>query len=268
MDTETPSRSLAARLRARPLLTGGLGVALVAVLAVVVFWFEPQALFIDDVVDEAFPTVEPENEEAADEPGDDEPGDDGSDDADATAAPADAGEGEAADPSEEVDASGDSEATAGAEDATGTEDETSDDDTGADGGGDGAETEDGDDAAAPEEPMGPVALAAGSFEGRNDYAVSGQATYYELEDGTRTLRFEDLEADNGPDLYVYLTSASSADSDADIDADAINLGVLKGNIGNQNYELPAEVDLERYDTVVIWCLRFTVGFGAADLIAP
>ncbi len=255
MDTQTPSRSLVERLRARPLLTGGVAVALLAVLAVVVFWFEPQALFIDDVVDEAFPTVESEDEEATG-------------DAERTAASADAGEGETADPAEEVDASGDSEAAAGAEDATGTEDETSDDDTGADGGGDGAETEDGDDAAAPEEPTGPLALAVGSFEGRNDYAVSGQATYYELEDGTRTLRFEEFEADNGPDLYVYLTSASSADPDAAIDADAIDLGVLKGNIGDQNYELPADVDLDRYDTVVIWCLRFNVGFGAADLVAP
>jgi hypothetical protein len=130
------------------------------------------------------------------------------------------------------------------------------------------EPEDGGEATAPEEPAGPVALAAGSFAGRNDYDVTGTATYYELPDGSRTLRLEDFVSDNGPDLYVYLTSADSSDPDAVIDEDIVDLGVLTGNIGNQNYAIPDDVDLERYDTVVIWCLRFTAGFGTADLLAP
>lgn len=255
MDTQTPSRSLLDRLRARPALTGGLGLALLAILAVVVFWFEPQALFIDDVVDEEFPTVEPE----------------------AAAGDAEAEQPEEGDASGEGDtatASGEDDAAAATDDATGTTDDaaaTTEETAGSDpeaGEGDGgAQPEDAGDGAAPEEPAGPVALATGSFEGRNDYAVAGEATFYELADGSRTLRFEDLEADNGPDLYVYLTSASGSDSDGAITDDFIDLGVLKGNIGSQNYELPADVDLERYDTVVIWCLRFNVGFGTADLVA-
>ena len=216
METQTPSRSLRQRLRARPVLTGGLGLALLTVLAVVVFWFEPQALFIDDVVDEEFPSVEP----------------------------------------------------AEADDAAATTEETSGSDTGASEAVDGTESEDAGETAAPEEPAGPVALASGDFEGRNDYAVAGEATVHELPDGSRTLRFENFEADNGPDLHVYLTSASSADPDAVIDQDIVDLGVLTGNIGNQNYTIPADVDLERYDTVLIWCLRFTAGFGTADLVAP
>lgn len=118
----------------------------------------------------------------------------------------------------------------------------------------------------PEEPPGPVALASGSFESRSRYTVEGTATVYRLEDGSRILRLEEFSSTNGPDLFVYLTTADSADSDDDLNRDFVDLGVLKGNIGSQNYEIPDDVDLDRYDTVVVWCRRFTVGFGAADLV--
>jgi hypothetical protein len=199
MDTQTQPSSFGRRLRARPLLTTGVVVAALAVLGVVWFWFQPQTLLFDDVVDEAFPTVEGR---AADD-------------------------GPQPDPVAEEDAGP---AESGASN-------------------------------------GPVALATGSFESRSRYQVSGQATFFELPDGSRTLRLEDFESTNGPDLYVYLTSAAAADTDEVIDEDVVDLGLLTGNVGNQNYTIPDEVDLDRYDTVVIWCLRFTVGFGAADLVA-
>lgn len=83
----------------------------------------------------------------------------------------------------------------------------------------------------------------------------------------RFLRFEDFATDNGPDLNVYLTTAP-ADGDSGLfDDDFIDLGDLKGNVGPQNYELDPSVDLDRYTTVVIWCVRFGVAFGAADLMA-
>ena len=128
------------------------------------------------------------------------------------------------------------------------------------------ETDDEEDAEA-DEPAGPVMLATGSFESRNRYTVTGQTSVFELEDGSRTLRLEDFESTNGPDLYVYLTAADHADTDEELDRDVVDLGELRGNVGNQNYEVPADVDLNHYDTVVIWCLRFTSSFGAAD-IAP
>ncbi len=78
----------------------------------------------------------------------------------------------------------------------------------------------------------------------------------------RVLRLEeDFVTDNGPDLNVYLTSAADGFGDEYVD-----LGDLKGNIGSQNYEIPADVDLDLYDTVVIWCVRFGVGFGSAELL--
>ena len=99
------------------------------------------------------------------------------------------------------------------------------------------------------------------------HPAEGQAIV--LTDGTaqRFLRFENFATDNGPDLNVYLSNSSADAGNGTFDDDFIDLGDLKGNIGPQNYEIPEDVDLSVYDTVVIWCVRFGVSFGAADLIA-
>ncbi len=109
-----------------------------------------------------------------------------------------------------------------------------------------------------------VALATGIFVARS-HPSSGTALV--LNDGTeqRFLRFEDFETDNGPDLNVYLSAAPADAPAGDFVGDFVDLGDLKGNIGPQNYEIPVDVDLDRYRTVVIWCVRFGVAFGAAEL---
>ena len=118
----------------------------------------------------------------------------------------------------------------------------------------------------PEMPASPeiVTLVSGNFIDRS-HPASGVAKV--LNDGSaqRFLRFEDFETDNGPDLNVYLSSAPPDAPAGQFDDDFVDLGDLKGNIGPQNYELPVEVDLDRYSTVVIWCVRFGVAFGAAEL---
>lgn len=91
--------------------------------------------------------------------------------------------------------------------------------------------------------------------------TSGKAIVKELPDGSRVLRLQDFETSNGPDVRVYL----SAGKDDSYGKDFVDLGGLKGNVGNQNYAIPSGTDLERYDTAVIWCRRFTVAFGAAKL---
>lgn len=98
--------------------------------------------------------------------------------------------------------------------------------------------------------------ASGTFTGLSDYAVSGDAVV--LSNGTeqRFLRFENFVADNGPDLKVYLRAENG---------EFVSLGNLSGNIGDQNYEIPADVDLEVFNSVEIWCERFSVGFGVATL---
>jgi hypothetical protein len=116
-----------------------------------------------------------------------------------------------------------------------------------------------------EEAMEILTIAEGGFIGR---AHPGEGQALVLNDGSeqRFLRFENFEVDNGPDLNVYLVAGSSAEGKSGtFDDDFIDLGDLKGNIGPQNYEIPIGTDLDRYNTVVIWCVRFGVAFAAADI---
>lgn len=101
----------------------------------------------------------------------------------------------------------------------------------------------------------------GAFVSRN-HPTTGQAVVLGNGTGQRFLRFEDFQTDNGPDLSVYLVNSSAGGVDEFID-----LGKLKGNSGEQNYEIPAVVDLDVYDTVLIWCVRFSSPFGEARLSA-
>ncbi len=109
-----------------------------------------------------------------------------------------------------------------------------------------------------------VTLASGEFMSRS-HPTSGRVTV--LNDGSeqRFLRFEDFRTDNGPDLNVWLSSAPADAPVRDFLNDWIDLGDLKGNVGAQNYEIPPSVDLDRYSTVLVWCVRFSVVFGSAPL---
>ncbi len=112
---------------------------------------------------------------------------------------------------------------------------------------------------------GPVALATGSFKSLA-HETSGMATIYRLEDGKQTLRLSNFETSNGPDVHVYLVAAADApDNDTVTKAGFIDLGSMKGNKGDQNYELPPDLNLEKYRAVSIWCARFGVNFGSAPL---
>lgn len=118
--------------------------------------------------------------------------------------------------------------------------------------------------ASSDDPTGPRELARGDFVSL-DHGTSGVARVLELGAGERIVRLEGLDTDNGPDLFVYLTPNPANGDEGGFDDDFVNLGRLKGNRGDQNYELAPEVDLNRYTTVVIWCDRFNAAFGAADL---
>ena len=111
----------------------------------------------------------------------------------------------------------------------------------------------------------PMPLSQGRFHGVA-HATHGLATIYQLPDGTRALRLTEFETSNGPDVQVYLVAAKDAtDNDTVTTAGFKHLGALKGNVGDQNYEVPAEVDLATYQAVTIWCRRFGVNFGTAPL---
>ncbi|MEU9414418.1 DM13 domain-containing protein [Streptomyces sp. NPDC048272] len=115
---------------------------------------------------------------------------------------------------------------------------------------------------------GPQILAQGSLIS-HEHTTTGTARLIRLPDGSRTLRLENLDTSNGPDLRVWLTDASVKEGTAGWrvfdDGKFVSLGKLKGNKGDQNYAVPAELNLSDYSSVTIWCDRFDVSFGAAEL---
>lgn len=108
-------------------------------------------------------------------------------------------------------------------------------------------------------------LATGMFHGVA-HETMGKATIYRLAGGKRVLRFTDFHTSNGPDVQVYLVAAADAsDNETVTNAGFIHLAALKGNQGDQNYDLPADLDLDKHRAVTIWCRRFGVNFGTAPL---
>ena len=98
------------------------------------------------------------------------------------------------------------------------------------------------------------------------HPTEGIATVYRLRDGARVLRLTSFSTSNGPDVHVYMVAADDAKDVATVQrAGFIDLGVIKGNIGDQNYVLGSDLDLGKYRAVSIWCKRFSVNFGAAAL---
>jgi len=111
----------------------------------------------------------------------------------------------------------------------------------------------------------PLVLGKGDFRGLA-HETKGLAAIYQLPDGKHILRLTNFETSNGPDVHVYLVAAEVAKDNATVkQAGFIDLGSLKGNKGDQNYEVPADADLNKYKSVSIWCARFGVNFGAATL---
>jgi electron transfer DM13 len=98
------------------------------------------------------------------------------------------------------------------------------------------------------------------------HPTAGTATIYRMGDGTRVLRFTGFSTSNGPDVHVYMVASNDAKDAATVQqAGFIDLGVIKGNVGDQNYTLGGDLDLAKYRAVSIWCKRFSVNFGAAAL---
>jgi len=113
----------------------------------------------------------------------------------------------------------------------------------------------------------PVALATGEFQGADSFHKgSGQATIYELADGSYLLRLENFSVTNGPDLRVLLAAHPNPKSQSEIKSgEYIELAKLKGNKGNQNYEIPAGVDVSQFKSALIYCKPFHVLFSSATL---
>ena len=108
-------------------------------------------------------------------------------------------------------------------------------------------------------------LAAGRFHSVA-HETHGTATIQDVGGGRRVLRLTQFATSNGPDVRVYLVAATDAsDNDTVTKAGFVELGKLKGNQGDQNYDVPDDLDLRQYRAVTIWCRRFSVNFATAPL---
>ena len=113
----------------------------------------------------------------------------------------------------------------------------------------------------------PEALYTGKLEGAI-HQTSGRATIYKTADGKQYLRLTDFTTSNGPDVHVLLARVESKALEQEIvkgGLESVELGALKGNQGDQNYDLPVTADLNQYQAVVIYCERFHAIFGVAKL---
>ncbi|WP_248152267.1 DM13 domain-containing protein [Microbacterium aoyamense] len=120
----------------------------------------------------------------------------------------------------------------------------------------------------PPAPTGPVDLSTGVFVS-HEHATTGSARVIQHPDGTRQLALENLDTSNGPDVHVWLSAGPVIEGfDGWFTAGghpAVDLGPIKGNQGNQLYDIPADVDLAVFRAVDLWCVQFSVSFGAAAL---
>lgn len=110
-------------------------------------------------------------------------------------------------------------------------------------------------------------LETGTFHGKV-HSTSGRATVYQEENGKLVLRLTNFKTSNGPDVHVILIAVKDADDDANFlksGVERVELGSLKGNEGDQNYDIPSGTDLSKFQTVSIYCERFNANFGAAPL---
>jgi len=119
-------------------------------------------------------------------------------------------------------------------------------------------------------PSTPGSLSTQPLESGQFYSIvhptNGTATIYQMGDGSRVLRLTSFRTSNGPDVHVYMVAADDAKDAPSVEkAGFVDLGVIKGNIGDQNYALDSDLDLAKYRAVSIWCKRFSVNFGAAAL---
>ena len=246
-------------IRAKVLIAVVLAALLGVVIWLVFFWFAFQTYFIDDKVDEAGPVFDsgavagtPAVEPAAPDPTADDPGTPAA----ATTAPAPAAPTPAPETTAPAPAAGPMPGDELSEELIAEMDEAMEE------------------LGMPEEqpveetmpPMPQIRVeASGEFISRS-HPTQGQVEVLGDGTGQRFLRFEDFRTDNGPDLNVYLSAAPPDAPVGQFTEVYVDLGDLKGNVGSQNYEIPRDLDLDLYSTVVIWCVRFSVVFGAAELV--
>lgn len=115
---------------------------------------------------------------------------------------------------------------------------------------------------------GPVIVARGAFTPIDEVrSASGNVIIYQQADNSKVVRFEEFVATNGPDLRVLLTAKTNEQLTADpsLSITDVDLGPLRGNVGNQNYSLPPEIEIRSYTRLVIVSGTLNIVYSIAPL---
>ncbi|MGI9018725.1 MAG: DM13 domain-containing protein [Euzebya sp.] len=112
----------------------------------------------------------------------------------------------------------------------------------------------------PEPPSGPIELSRGTFGGLDGHHANGDAVIFQLPDGSRIVRLDQVDLQRVPEPYVYVVPSMGATAPL---AGSVNLGALRGNVGSSNYTIPADYVLGPDVTVLVWCEPFASPVGAA-----
>lgn len=116
---------------------------------------------------------------------------------------------------------------------------------------------------------GLTVLASGNFDRKDDvHYANGKAILARQEDGSVVVRLQDLDAANGPDLYVLVSEHPNPQSGPELHQGEHNLGRLKATNGSFNYVLDPSIDVSKIKSVAIYCQAFSVLFSTAPLQAP
>ena len=97
------------------------------------------------------------------------------------------------------------------------------------------------------------------------HAASGSAAIYRMPDDTVLVRLEDFQVINGPDLHVVLTRSKDPRTAEEVGGDYLDLGLLQGDSGSQNYNVPPGIDVTQYNAVVIYSVRYATVFSVANI---
>jgi hypothetical protein len=115
---------------------------------------------------------------------------------------------------------------------------------------------------------GPVVVASGEFTHLDAIRwAQGNVTVYQQADNSKIIRFENFNMVNGPELRVILSTSRDANVSETTPTQNldVDLGALQGPFGNQNYEIPAELDLSRYNSIVIFSRSLNLIYSIAPL---
>ncbi len=101
-------------------------------------------------------------------------------------------------------------------------------------------------------------VTSGTFTGASGHKTSGSVRVIKTENGMSVVLGANFFFDGAPDPKVGFGKSSKYDINS-------QLAHLKSDSGEQSYPIPASLDVTNYNQIYIWCEKYSVPLGVADL---